>query len=205
MTSIGSLVIAAVAWLLGRTWRLEVVGNEHVEQLRRRGTPVVFAVWHGYLLVPLWHRRGEGVTLLVGEHRDAEYLARAARSWGYCVVRGSSTRGGIGGLKQIMGIISLGRDVAFTPDGPRGPRGVAKPGALHAAMLGGGAVVPIGADASSWWRLGSWDRFAIPRPFSRVRLVYGSPVTAEAASRVPQTVGAVLTRHLDIAQQAAQC
>jgi len=205
MTSIGSLVMAAVAWLLGRTWRLEVVGNEHVEQLRRSGTPVVFAVWHGYLLVPLWHRRGEGVTLLVSEHRDAEYLARAARSWGYHVVRGSSTRGGIGGLKRIMGIISLGRDVAFTPDGPRGPRGVAKPGALRAAMIGGGAVVPIGADASSWWRLGSWDRFAIPRPFSRVRLVYGSPVTSEAASRFPQTIGLVLTRHLDIAQQAAKC
>ncbi|UCG85162.1 MAG: lysophospholipid acyltransferase family protein [Gemmatimonadota bacterium] len=205
MTSISALVLALVAWLLGRTWRLEVVGNEHVETLRRNGTPVVFAVWHGYMLVPLWHRRGEGVTLLVSGHRDAEYLARAASSWGYRVVRGSSTRRGIGGLKQVMEVLSRGCDVAFTPDGPRGPREVAKAGAMRAAVLGGGAVVPVGTDASSWWRLRSWDRFAVPRPFSRVRLVYGPPVTGHAVSQVPRTMGAVLTRHLDVVQQAARC
>ncbi len=205
MTSIGALALAAVAWLLGRTWRLEVVGNEHVDNLRRSGTPVVFAVWHEYMLVPLWHRRGEGVTLLVSEHRDAEYLARAAHSWGYRVVRGSSTRGGLGGFKRITTVLARGRDVAFTPDGPRGPRGVAKPGAMRAAMLGGGAVVPVGATASSWWRLRSWDRFAIPRPFSRVRLVYGSPVAAAAASHGSQAAGGVLKRQLDATQLAAQC
>lgn len=205
MTSIGAVVLAAVAWLLGRTWRLEVVGNERVDNLRRSGTPVVFAVWHEYMLVPLWHRRGEGVTLLVSEHPDAEYLARAARSWGYRVVRGSSTRGGVGGLKRITAVLGRGRDVAFTPDGPRGPRGVAKPGAMRAAMLGGGAVVPVGAAASSWWRLRSWDRFAVPRPFSRVRLVYGSPVAAAAASHASQTAEGILKRHLDATQLAAQC
>jgi lysophospholipid acyltransferase (LPLAT)-like uncharacterized protein len=204
IASLGGVVLALLAWLLGRTWHLDVVGNEHVEDLRRNGTPVVFVVWHGNMLVPLWHRRGEGITLLISGHRDAEYLARAARTWGYRVARGSSTRGGVGGLKQIVSLLSRGADVAFTPDGPRGPSGVAKPGALRAVALGGGALVPVGTSATSWWRLKSWDRFRIPRPFSRVRLVYGAPFTAKRISQLTQDAGAVLTKQLHVTQRAAQ-
>jgi lysophospholipid acyltransferase (LPLAT)-like uncharacterized protein len=202
---LGSLVLATIAWLLGRTWRLEVIGNGYVEDLRRRGIPVVFAVWHANLLVPLWHRRGEAVTLLVSGHRDAEYLARAAQSWGYSVVRGSSTRGGVTGLKKLMRTLMSGGDVAFTPDGPRGPKGIAKPGALRAALRGGGAVVPVGAFAPSCWQLRSWDRFTIPRPFSPVRLVYGQPVMHAGEGETARVSGGLLTEHLDRTQEAAQC
>ena len=203
--SLSVLVLAATAWLLGRTWRLKVIGNDRVEDLRRRGIPVVFAVWHANLLVPLWHRRGESITLLVSEHRDAEYLARAAQRWGYQVVRGSSTRGGVGGLKKLMRTMARGGDVAFTPDGPRGPKGIAKAGALRAAVRCGGAVVPVGVSASSYWHLKSWDRFAIPRPFSVVRLVYGQPVMAVGEGETLPPSGELLTEHLDLTQEAAQC
>jgi lysophospholipid acyltransferase (LPLAT)-like uncharacterized protein len=198
-------LVAAMAWLLGRTWRLDVVGDEHVHELRSRGRPIVFAVWHAYLLVPLWHRRGEGVTLLVSGHGDAELLARAAIRWGYGVVRGSSTRGGIGGLKGVVRVLAGGGDAAFTPDGPRGPRGIAKPGAMMAATRGGAAVIPVGACASSSWRLRSWDRFTIPRPFSSVRLVYGPPVDPGAVTLAGGSEAETLANCLDATQESARC
>jgi lysophospholipid acyltransferase (LPLAT)-like uncharacterized protein len=192
--------------LLASTWRVEARGEAHVRELRTAGIPVVFTVWHAFLLPPLWHRRNEGITLLVSDHGDAEYLARAAVRLGYKVVRGSSTRGAIKGTKGILRTLSAGGDVAFTPDGPTGPARVAKPGAVAVAARAGAAIVPIGAAASSLWQIGSWDRFSIPRPFSRVRVVYGQPIRTESHSNVSEeeAVGA-LGQRLNEAEEAAQC
>lgn len=192
--------------LLASTWRLEVSGEEHVLRLRDSGTAAVFTVWHAFLLPPLWHRRGEGITLLVSDHGDAEYLARAAIRLGYEVVRGSSTRGAIKGTKGILRALGAGGDVAVTPDGPTGPARVAKPGAIAVAARAGAAIVPIGAGASSWWQIGSWDRFSIPRPFSRVRLVYGRPLQFERPSEIPgEEESRELERRLDEATEKAIC
>jgi len=163
------------AALLAHTWRLEVSGEEHLSRLRAEGLPAIYAVWHGLLLAPLWHRRRRGITLLVSAHADGSRLASAARRWGYRVVHGSSTRGGKGGLRGIVRVLRGGGDAAFTPDGPRGPARVVKGGAVAAAQHGAAALVPVGAHASSAWRAPSWDGFLVPRPFARVRIVYGPP------------------------------
>jgi len=206
IASFSARAIGMLARLLARSWRLEVVGEGHVEQARGSGRAVVFAVWHAYMLVPLWHRRGQGVTLLVSAHQDGGYLAQAALKWGYRVVRGSSTKGGASGFLGIMRVLSSGGEVAFTPDGPRGPAQIAKPGAVAAAAQSGTAIVPIGAGASSCWRLRSWDRFAIPRPFSRVRLVYGPPYRPDGARPGEMASHADrLTELLESAQRSAEC
>ncbi len=192
--------------LLASTWRLAARGEANVRELRIAGIPVVFTVWHAFLLLPLWHRRNEGITLLVSDHGDAEYLARAAVRLGYKAVRGSSTRGAVKGTKGILRTLSSGGDVAFTPDGPTGPARVAKPGAVAVAARAGAAIVPIGAAASSWWQIGSWDRFSIPRPFSRVQVVYGQPIRMENQADLSEeeAVG-VLTQRLNEVEEAAQC
>ena len=164
---------------LARTWRLTVSGNDAVANLRSSGHRLVFAVWHAALLVPLWHRRTEGITLLVSQHADAERLARAGEHWGYRIVRGSSTRGGVRGLKGIVRALQLGGDVATTPDGPRGPARVAKPGLVWAAAREGATIIPIGVHASSHWQLSSWDRFRIPKVGARVHLHYGTPLSLQ--------------------------
>jgi lysophospholipid acyltransferase (LPLAT)-like uncharacterized protein len=192
--------------LLASTWRLETHGDAQIRMLRDAGTPVVFTVWHAFLLPPLWHRKDEGITLLISDHGDAGYLARAALRWGYRVVRGSSTRGAVKGTKGILRTLASGGDVALTPDGPTGPARVVKPGAVTIAARAGAAVVPIGAGASSWWQLGSWDRFFVPRPFSKVRVVYGKPMLTERhSSRTDEATLGVLGQRLDKATESAAC
>jgi lysophospholipid acyltransferase (LPLAT)-like uncharacterized protein len=162
--------------LLARSWRLDVSGEEHVHAVRATGTPVVFAVWHAQLVVPLWHRRGDAITLLVSGHRDGRRLAAAAAAWGYDAVFGSSTRDGIRGLRDLIRRLRLGRDGAITPDGPRGPARQVKEGVIVAARSGDAAVIPIGVMGSPAWAASSWDRFSIPAPGASVRLVYGPPL-----------------------------
>ena len=197
---------SGIVRLLACTWRLEILGEKHVEKLRLAGVPVVFTVWHAYLLPALWHRRGEGITLLISDHSDGGYVARAALRWGYKVVRGSSTRGAVKGSLGIARTLRSGGEVAITPDGPTGPPRIPKPGAVAVAGRVGAAIMPVGAGATSGWRLGSWDGFFIPRPFARVRVVYGEPMRFENGSLSPgeNEIG-VLAQRLNAATEVATC
>jgi lysophospholipid acyltransferase (LPLAT)-like uncharacterized protein len=183
---------AAVIRLLAVTWRMETVNGEELAAARRNGRRVIFALWHGELLPLLWHQRGEHVAIVISEHKDGEIIARIAESLGYATVRGSSSRGGSRALIGLMRAIDEGADGAITPDGPRGPARVFAPGAVVAAQRTGALIAPIRAQASRAWRLRSWDRFLIPKPFARVRVSFG-PLTAvhadsprEAALHAPR-------------------
>jgi lysophospholipid acyltransferase (LPLAT)-like uncharacterized protein len=137
---------------------------------------VIFVFWHGQLLPLVHYHRDEGVVVLVSEHGDGEYITRVIERHGFQTVRGSSTRGGIRGLKALIRAANAGRDLALTPDGPQGPRGEFKPGALMAAQLTGAPVVPVAVGVSSAWYMKSWDRFVVPRPLARIVIEYGEPV-----------------------------
>src|SRR6185436_18537879 len=144
--------------------------------------PFIYAVWHGGLLPALWRHRGESTTLLVSQHRDGSRLTAAVERWGYQVVRGSTTRGSVAGLLGLIRTLRTGGTVAVTPDGPRGPSRVAKPGAVAAAQRTGAAIIPVATGTSSAWRSRSWDGFFVPRPFARVRLVYEEPFMVGAGA-----------------------
>ena len=162
---------------LAATWRIEVVGEEHLARVQAAPGAFVYAVWHRSLIPLVWWHRNRGITLLVSAHEDGSLLAEAARRWGYRLVRGSSGGGGLQALRSVVRTLHCGGAVAVTPDGPRGPHRVAKPGVLVAARLAGVPILPIAADASSIWSIGSWDQMLIPRPFARVRVVYREPLT----------------------------
>jgi lysophospholipid acyltransferase (LPLAT)-like uncharacterized protein len=165
--------------LLARTWR---VGTEHEERWRplyESRRPHVFLLWHEVLLPLLWHHRDQGIAIVVSENRDGQYLTDFALALGYRAVRGSSSRGAARALLGAVRELQAGRAVAFTPDGPRGPRRELKPGVVAAAQRGGGVIVPIHARADRAWRVRSWDRVLVPKPAARITVTYGRPFEVE--------------------------
>ncbi|CAN5849345.1 hypothetical protein BH23GEM9_BH23GEM9_04850 [soil metagenome] len=158
------------------TTRIEALNTEAYRSHQRQGQPVIFAVWHGRLLPPTYRQRNEGLATLASRSGDGEYITRILHHWGFQVVRGSSSRGGEAALRELIRLVKGGRSVAITPDGPRGPRERIKHGVLQIAQLTGAPLIPVVAAASSAWWFESWDRFLIPRPFARVRVMYGDAV-----------------------------
>ncbi len=165
--------------LLASSWRVSTEHEERWRPLFEARRPHVFLLWHEVLLPLLWHHRRQGIAIVVSENRDGQYLADFARSLGYRAVRGSSSRGAARALLGAVRELQSGRAVAFTPDGPRGPRRELKPGVVAAAQRGGGVIVPIHARADRAWRLDSWDRFLIPKPAARITVTYGRPFEVE--------------------------
>jgi lysophospholipid acyltransferase (LPLAT)-like uncharacterized protein len=165
---------------LASSWRMELSHEERWRPIYEARRAHVFLLWHEAILPLLWQHRGQGIAIVVSEARDGQYLAHFATSLGYRALYGSSTRGGaralLGAVRELRG----GRAVAFTPDGPRGPRRELKPGVIAAAQRGGATVVPLHAECRRAWRLHSWDRLMIPRPFARVRITYGIPFEVAA-------------------------
>lgn len=160
---------------LFRTLHIETTGEHFLPRPAQERTPVIFVFWHGRLL-PLIHiHRHQGTVVLVSEHRDGDYLARLLHHFGFGTVRGSSTRGGVRGLKGLIRAARTGWDLAITPDGPRGPNRELKLGALTVARMTGLPLVPVGVGVTSAWRIGSWDGLLVPKPFSTVRVAYGPP------------------------------
>ena len=169
---------------LGLTWRIRTVNREPWEGVRRAKRGFIFSLWHGQLLPLLWHHRGEGVLVLISEHKDGEIVARAAVSLGFGLIRGSSSRGADRALISMSRALQAGKEVAITPDGPKGPAQKFAPGALVAAQRSDSFIVPIGVTADRAWRLRSWDRFMIPKPFARITIAYGNP--AKVAATTPR-------------------
>jgi lysophospholipid acyltransferase (LPLAT)-like uncharacterized protein len=158
------------------TTRIRTEGDEHYQQFRRQKQPIVFTLWHGRLLACTYHHRQQGVVTLVSHHRDGEYITRVVRRWGFTAVRGSSSRGGLDALRELIQQVRAGRDLAITPDGPRGPFERMKPGPVLIAQRTGAPIVPVVSGASAAWYFGGWDRFLIPHPFATLRIAYGEPL-----------------------------
>jgi hypothetical protein len=174
---------AALVRALGRTLSIEVLGGEHVAPLWRGSQPLIYAIWHGQILmVPFVNERlrrahaARPVHVMASRSRDGELLARFVRRFGFGVVRGSSSRGGAAALRRLARRVGTGCDVAITPDGPRGPRGEAQPGVIALAELTEAPIVPIAFAARPAWELKSWDAFEIPRPWAHAAMVFGAPL-----------------------------
>lgn len=183
-----------------RTTRWTVRNREWYDRWWGSRKPVVFALWHGRLLPCSYYHRGERLATLISQHRDGDYIAGVVEGWwGYHAIRGSSSRGAAAAMRGIVRVLRQGQAIAITPDGPRGPRQEMKPGLLAAAQLAEVPVIPVSAGADRAWWIGSWDRFLIPKPFSRVVLEYGEPVFVprEGGAAALEEAGAEVERRLN--------
>jgi hypothetical protein len=170
-----------VARLLCGSWRFR---DEATGRPLRGPQPLqagLYALWHEHLLPLAYLHRGQGAVAMVSRHRDGEILARVLDRLGYEVVRGSTTRGGAAAYRALVRAGRKGRPLAVTPDGPRGPRRRADPGAVRAARAADLPIVPVAAAAERGWRLNSWDRFLVPAPGTRVWVAHGEALDAGAA------------------------
>jgi hypothetical protein len=173
-------LIAVVLRLVYATLRVRWSDPGGMLARRERGERFVFAAWHdGLPLLPLVLRHVPvdfRPRALISWHRDAEIAAQALRRFGVRFMRGSSTRGGIGAVRGLLGAHRAGEDVVVIPDGPRGPRHEAKLGVVQIGQLTRSRIVPIGLAAAPCRRLGSWDRMQVPLPFARVVIRFAPPV-----------------------------
>jgi lysophospholipid acyltransferase (LPLAT)-like uncharacterized protein len=154
------------------------------------GRPVtenyIGALWHNRLLIfPLVLRRffsDRHGAALISASRDGDLLTDAIRRFGYDVVRGSTSRLGASAILQLTDVLASKRDVVITPDGPRGPVYEFGSGIIFLAQKSGASVLPMNLEYSRCWRLGSWDRFIIPQPFAKVRVLISPPYHVKPTS-----------------------
>jgi lysophospholipid acyltransferase (LPLAT)-like uncharacterized protein len=140
----------------------------------------IWCFWHRSVIPAAWRFRDKRIAVMTSRSFDGEYIARIIGKFGFGAVRGSSSRGAVGALLGMRRELELGHPVAFTIDGPRGPRYVAKPGPILLAKKTGFPVSCFFLAAERAWILNSWDRMIIPRPFSRVTLHVSSPIFVPA-------------------------
>ena len=165
---------------IGATLRFDIEGQEHWDEAARGGGLPVYTFWHDRIFPSTYFFRRRRIVVMTSRSFDGEYIARFIQRLGYGAVRGSSSRGGVGALVELARLVRAGFPAAFTIDGPRGPRHVAKRGAVLLAKKTGQPVLPFGVNAERCWTLKSWDRMQIPKPFSRVRVRFAPPVYVAA-------------------------
>lgn len=163
--------------LLGMTLRREVVGP--AERINDSDGPVIHVLWHNRIMVSpyLWRKMypKREVVVLTSASKDGAALAAAVRVFRVGAVHGSSSRRGAAALVALRRAAQAGKDLVVTPDGPRGPRYHLQPGVVKLAQTTGLPVVVMRIEHQSHWTLKSWDRFQIPKPFSKVRVVLEEP------------------------------
>ena len=188
-----------VVLLIGRSLRWEVFGKQNYDEAVRRGKSFIVTFWHREIFPAVWYWRKRGMVVMVSQNFDGEFIARVIHRHGYATARGSSSRGAARVLVEMVRTLRQGLEAAVTPDGPRGPRFVAKPGVVQLARLSGACILCFHiVPRSSWVFRKSWDQTEFPKPFTPHRHLYRSAHRGaetrrrEAAGKVPGTVQSTL-------------
>jgi lysophospholipid acyltransferase (LPLAT)-like uncharacterized protein len=201
IASVGYRLIA----LLGSTLRWRTEGLEHFDAIAASGRQPIMAFWHGRILPATYFFRRRGIVVITSENFDGEWIAGIIERFGYETARGSTSRGARKALLQLTRDIAAGKPVGFTLDGPRGPAGVAQPGAVWLAKATGNPVLPFHLEASRHWTLNSWDHTQIPKPYATVALAVGTPidVPSDADEAMQDARRCELETSLKVLQQRA--
>ena len=162
--------------LIGKTIRFETAGWENFEQIEQEGKIPIYSFWHNRIFAGTYFFRDRGIVVITSQSFDGEYIARFIQRFGYGAVRGSSTRGGVGALVEMIRLMKQGLPMGFTVDGPKGPKYVAKSGAVLLAKKTGNPLMPFVVETEKFWTIGSWDKLRIPKPFTRAKVFIMPPI-----------------------------
>lgn len=199
---LGMPVLRAITRLITMTYRVQVIiGEENITPYLDGKAVCAPAYWHQHHvlcsgLVRDWIRRGFKACFLISGSVDGEVPERIARAYGAEVIRGSANQSGALALRDQHAMMKKGYSIVTTPDGPQGPNYEIKTGVMVMARVGGVPILPVSCAADRAWYLDRWDRFMIPKPFSRVVLAIGEPYTIPRDSRLDE-----IEQHRLIVQQ----
>jgi lysophospholipid acyltransferase (LPLAT)-like uncharacterized protein len=170
MLAVVPRVVWALLWLVSRTWRFEMIAEEGATpRLFGHGAgPEIYCFWHQCVLPCTVYFSSTGATILISRSFDGELITRILRMFGFSSVRGSSSRGAREGLLGLMQVVESGRPAIFTADGPRGPIYRTKMGPIKLAQLTGAPIGAFHLEPERAWTMSSWDRFLVPKPFTRI-------------------------------------
>ena len=167
---------------IGSTIRFEVEGWENYESVISGGHLPVWPFWHDRIFLSAIYFKHRRIVVITSKSSDGEYIARFIQRFGFGAIRGSSSRGGARALVEMQRSMRKGREIAFTVDGPRGPRYEAKPGPVYLAKLTGNPILPFLLQPEKYWTLKTWDRLHIPKPFTKALLVIAEPFFIDVAA-----------------------
>jgi lysophospholipid acyltransferase (LPLAT)-like uncharacterized protein len=172
-------IACLLVWLLGHSLRYRIVGREQLELYHGKEGFVINA-WHGQQLIGFYFFRGCGYYILSSLSRDGEISSSIMRKLGWKIIRGSSTRGGVHGLVQLMRALREGAGTVITPDA-QGPIYHIEPGSIYLAQKTGAALIPLAfVYDRKWISEKSWDKFVVPKPFARCVVYFGTPLKVTA-------------------------
>lgn len=173
---LADLAFYALISLIGKTLRYEVADRQYYDSIAENGKIPIYSFWHNRIFAGTYYFRNRKIVVITSQSFDGEYIARFIMRLGYGAIRGSSTRGGIGALVEMIRLMRQGLPMAFTVDGPKGPKYIAKSGAVLLAKKTGNPLIPFSVEVSKFWTVKSWDNLQIPKPFSRALVVFRKPI-----------------------------
>jgi lysophospholipid acyltransferase (LPLAT)-like uncharacterized protein len=174
---IADLAFFVLIKLIGRTVRFEVKGWENWEAASSAGSIPIYTIWHNRVFLATYFFQRRRIVVMTSQSFDGEYIARFIQRFGFGAARGSSTRGGTGAIVEMIRMMRAGSPAGFTIDGPKGPKYVAKMGAVLLAKKTGQPILPFSITASRFWTAKkSWDHFEVPRPFTRALVDIARPI-----------------------------
>lgn len=165
--------------IIGSTIRYEIEGWENFEAIEKMGKVPIYSFWHNRIFAGTYFFRHRGIVVITSQSMDGEYIARFIQRLGYGAIRGSSTRGGVGALIEMIRCMKQGLPMAFTVDGPKGPRYEAKSGPVLLAKKTGNPMMPFIVETEKFYSVKSWDRLQIPKPFTRAKMIIAQPIYVE--------------------------
>ena len=170
-------VVWALLWMVSRTWRFEVIAEDGVTPVPSGvlSPPEIFCFWHQCVLPCTVYFRHSRAVILISQSFDGELITRTLKLFGFDAVRGSSSRGAREGLLGLAHVIDTGRTAIFTADGPRGPIYQTKMGPIKLAQITGAPIGAFHLEPEHAWVIRSWDRFLVPKPFTRICVSWARP------------------------------
>ncbi len=184
---IGNIILVSALKLLCGSLRITEKNKNVIDELERAGKTYVLAFWHGTMLLPWFLFRNKNVAGLTSKSKDGDLLAKVLKEWNYKVVRGSSNEGGEVALGIMIDHVKNKIPLLITPDGPRGPEFIFKAGAVITAKKGNVPLVLMGVGIEKKRKLKSWDKFQVPKFFSKATVIYSDPVYVGSSLNYDET------------------